>query len=122
CSAGTIGCRVVDPEGNLYILSNCHVLAQSNIGATTDLATIGDAISQPGCIDARGDVAADVLAELSDFQPLQPDLITKYRDTTNGAYIEPKYRANLRVNLMDAALARISDIGGDPDNPLEPAE
>src|SRR5690606_36601515 len=33
-----------------------------------------------------------------------------------------KYRANLRVNVMDSALARISDIGGDPDNPLEPAE
>lgn len=122
CAAGTLGCRVVDPEGNLYILSNCHVMAQSNTGATTDLAHIGDAISQPGCLDARGDVAADVLGELTDFQPLQPDLITKYRPTPTGPILEHHQRGNLLVNLIDAAIARISDIGGDPDNPLDPAD
>src|SRR5437016_13214084 len=41
-TAGSIGARVVDPSGNVYVLSNNHVLANSND------ATIGDAALQPG--------------------------------------------------------------------------
>jgi len=61
-SAGTGGARVVDPvNGNLYILSNNHVLAASND------ATIGDAILQPGPFDG-GVYPDDSIASLTDFQ------------------------------------------------------
>jgi len=60
-SAGTGGARVVDPSGNLYILSNNHVLAASND------AFIGDAILQPGPFDG-GVYPDDSIASLTDFQ------------------------------------------------------
>jgi len=45
CSAGTIGCRVTDGDGNAYALSNNHVFALENT------AQLGDEIIQPGLID-----------------------------------------------------------------------
>ena len=59
-TAGTIGARVRDALGRVYILSNNHVLANSNG------ATIGDAAYQPGPFD--GGTTADQIATLSDFQ------------------------------------------------------
>src|SRR6267154_1955069 len=59
-TAGTIGARVRDALGNVYILSNNHVLANSNG------ASIGDPEYQPGPFD--GGTAADQIATLSDFQ------------------------------------------------------
>src|SRR6267378_459177 len=59
-TAGTIGARVRDALGRVYILSNNHVLANSNN------ATIGDPEYQPGPFD--GGTAADQIATLSDFQ------------------------------------------------------
>ena len=59
-TAGTIGARVRDALGRVYILSNNHVLANSNG------ATIGDAEYQPGPFD--GGTAADQIATLTDFQ------------------------------------------------------
>ena len=59
-TAGTIGARVRDALGRVYILSNNHVLANSNG------ATIGDPEYQPGPFD--GGTAADQIATLSDFQ------------------------------------------------------
>jgi hypothetical protein len=50
-TAGTLGARVVDATGNVYILSNNHVLANGNG------ATIGDATLQPGTFE--GGPAAD---------------------------------------------------------------
>ena len=44
-TAGTLGARVVGPTGIVYILSNNHVLANSNG------ATVGDATLQPGAFD-----------------------------------------------------------------------
>lgn len=79
-TAGTIGCRVKDGSGNLYILSNNHVLANSND------ATIGDAIIQPGTYDG-GDKATDVIGTLYNFVPILFD----------GA-----------PNLMDAAIADVT--------------
>lgn len=61
-SAGTFGC-VVRKNGQTYILSNNHVLADSND------ALIGDAILQPGPTDG-GVNPADQIAELSEFIPL----------------------------------------------------
>jgi len=46
CCSGTLG-ALVQRNGTLYILSNNHVLARS------DSASIGDAITQPGLIDAN---------------------------------------------------------------------
>ena len=45
CSAGTIGCKVIDGDGNAYALSNNHVFALENT------AQLGDEIIQPGLID-----------------------------------------------------------------------
>lgn len=58
-TAGTIGARVVDADGNLYLLSNNHVLAASNAGL------IGDPILQPGTFD--GGTLADQFATLADY-------------------------------------------------------
>src|SRR5882762_10900708 len=59
-TAGTIGARVRDALGHVYILSNNHVLANSNN------AHVGDPEYQPGPFD--GGTAADQIATLSDFQ------------------------------------------------------
>ena len=76
-TAGTIGARVRDATGRFYILSNNHVLANSNG------ATIGDPEYQPGPFD--GGTAADQIATLSDFQQIM------FGSTTS--------------NTMDAAIA-----------------
>ncbi len=62
-TAGTLGC-VVRREGQLYILSNNHVLANSND------ASIGDPVLQPGPHDG-GRLPEDKLAVLSDFVPIK---------------------------------------------------
>jgi PKD repeat protein len=59
-TAGTIGCRVKDADGNVYALSNNHVYANSNI------ATIGDDVIQPGTFDG-GSLPDDYIGTLHDF-------------------------------------------------------
>lgn len=70
CAAGTIGC-VVEKAGKKYILSNNHVLAREN------LASIGEAIVQPGRYDNKpkcaNRVADDKIADLSEFVALKFD-------------------------------------------------
>ena len=61
-TAGTLGARVVDATGTVYILSNNHVIANSNN------ASIGDPVLQPGPFD--GGTSADSLAWLFDFQAI----------------------------------------------------
>jgi len=61
-TAGSIGGRVLDASLNVYLLSNNHVLANSNG------ASIGDAILQPGPYD--GGTAADQIATLHAFKPI----------------------------------------------------
>ena len=80
-TAGSIGARVVDGSGNVYILSNNHVLANSND------ATIGDAIYQPGPYD--GGTAADQIATLFAFKAI---------NFSGGA------------NTFDAAIARSTTV------------
>jgi hypothetical protein len=77
-TAGTIGARVKDAAGNVYILSNNHVLANGND------AQLGDPIYQPGPFD--GGTAADQIATLSAFEPID--------FSANG------------VNTVDAAIAQ----------------
>ncbi len=60
-TAGTIGCLVRRGD-EIFILSNNHVLANSN------KAQIGDAIIQPGRYD--GGTEADQIATLFDFVPI----------------------------------------------------
>jgi len=60
-TAGTFGC-LVRRDGEIFILSNNHVLANVNN------AQPGDAILQPGPAD--GGTAGDKIAELADFVPI----------------------------------------------------
>jgi hypothetical protein len=61
-TAGTLGARVTDGT-NVYVLSNNHVIANSNN------ASIGDPILQPGAFDG-GSQPGDVIGTLYDFQPI----------------------------------------------------
>lgn len=61
-TAGTLGARVINGSGNLFILSNNHVIANSND------ASIGDPTLQPGPFD--GGTSADQVGTLADFQPI----------------------------------------------------
>jgi hypothetical protein len=61
-TAGTLGC-LVRKNDSIYILSNNHVLANSNEG------TAEDAILQPGSYDG-GKEPADVIGTLSEFIPI----------------------------------------------------
>ena len=62
-TAGTLGCYVTDEDGHKVVLSNNHVLANSND------ALIGDAILQPGVADG-GVFDEDIFAYLQDFQEI----------------------------------------------------
>ena len=62
-TAGTLGC-LVKKDNKLYILSNNHVLANSND------AEIDDPILQPGPHDG-GQYSEDHIANLKDFIPIQ---------------------------------------------------
>jgi hypothetical protein len=85
-TAGTIGARVIDADGNVYALSNNHVYANQND------ANIGDSILQPGSFDGGID-PADKIGELFEFQQL-------------------KFYGN-RTNTLDAAIASttINEVG-----------
>jgi hypothetical protein len=62
-TAGTIGARVTK-EGNVFVLSNNHVLAAINQGL------LGDFVLQPGSFDG-GTSPGDAIASLTDFEPLK---------------------------------------------------
>ena len=63
-TAGTLGC-LVQKNSEVFILSNNHVLANSNN------AQIGDAILQPGAYD--GGTSADKIGTLAEFIPIAFD-------------------------------------------------
>ncbi len=63
-TAGTFGC-LVQRNGQIFILSNNHVLANSNAGQ------LGDAILQPGPYD--GGTSADQIGTLEQFIPVSFD-------------------------------------------------
>jgi hypothetical protein len=112
-TAGTLGC-LVKKNGVIHILSNNHVLANSND------ANVGDAILQPGPYDG-GKYPDDHIANLTDYVPIS------YVDNTpsgcslaNGAAgvlngIAAMLGSDARLqaistqaadNLVDAAIAR----------------
>ncbi len=110
-TAGTFGC-LVRRGGEVLILSNNHVLADTNKGK------IGDAILQPGVVD--NGVAEDRIATLIDFVPLDfgaapsecpfADVTTRLLNYVAGAFgSSHKLQAVKQtpgVNQVDAALAR----------------
>lgn len=111
-SAGTLGCLVRKLGGETFILSNNHVLADSNNAA------IGSNILQPGKFD--GGILADRIAMLADFVPI------KFEGESSGCKIgkaivgvlnfsaaSAKRQTRLEAvnseqpeNLVDAAIAR----------------
>ena len=65
CSSGTIACRVIDGQGNVYALSNNHVYALVN------RAALDSEVSQPGLYDTGCSYNADnVIGTLYDFEPI----------------------------------------------------
>jgi hypothetical protein len=83
CASGTLGCRIVFANGDLGILTNSHVGSRESLPTALPFA---DRWTQPGCGDAGGDFAADIIATLVDFQALS---------------------LTSTLNLMDAAVGRI---------------
>ncbi|HSG69280.1 MAG TPA: hypothetical protein VLA12_02640, partial [Planctomycetaceae bacterium] len=59
CATGTLGCRLEDQAGNLYLLSNSHVLADYGLRTAAGQAMVGDPVIQPGPIDLNCAIAAD---------------------------------------------------------------
>lgn len=114
-TAGTLGSIVRDRStGQRLILSNNHVIANSND------ADPGDLILQPGPIDG-GSTAEDSIAHLERFCPIEfatepgscdvADTYARVGNTVAG-WLGSKHRLNTlqsdpqAVNLVDAAVAR----------------
>lgn len=86
CCSGTLGAVVKDANGKLYVLSNNHVIGKSNA------ALIGDAISQPGNIDAFcSPLVTDTVANLSKFAKINFGPSTNNKvDAAIGAIVSGK--------------------------------
>jgi hypothetical protein len=113
-TAGTLGC-LVRKGGDVFILSNNHVLANSND------AQIGDPILQPGPHDG-GTVASDHIANLEAFVPIsfvlpEPPSECGFAQAVIAALnagcrligSQTRYRIvsiQQTANLVDAAIAR----------------
>lgn len=121
-TAGTLGC-LVKRNNEVFILSNNHVLADSNNGQ------IGDAILQPGPYDG-GLFPGDHIADLYQFVPLNFSDSPHSCSTANGIAgflngLAKLINSNARFrtfsaqaveNLVDAAIAKplnISDTTGE---------
>lgn len=99
CCGGTLGALVKDGSNNLYILSNNHVLAKTNLGKA------GDDIIQPGLIDQSPSCykdTADAVADLTKFVT-----ISFKKNTTNKV---DAAIAKIRSGAVDTSGA-ILDIG-----------
>ncbi len=117
-TAGTLGCVMYDARQNTpVVLSNNHVLANSNKG------NLGDPILQQGVVDG-GIVGRDTLAILARYIPLKflssqgyqplPDFILRFGLKLSDFLRMPRWREyfekmRTQVNQVDAALARPLD-------------
>jgi hypothetical protein len=107
CCGGTLG-SLVTRGGTQYILSNNHVLAR------TDTATIGDAIVQPGLIDAECDKnEATTVATLTQFVNLEAE--DKSASSSNiDAAIAQVVGGQIDPNGKILYLGATTDSGGVP--------
>ena len=110
-TAGTIGC-LVQRGDDIFILSNNHVLANSNNGQ------IGDAILQPGRYD--GGTMADQIATLFEFVPIDfgqgpvecpwakttEAVLNALAQATGSSHRVMAVRQTAGVNQVDAALGK----------------
>lgn len=121
-SAGTFGAVVRDNKtGELFVLSNNHVLANLTDG-TDGRAAVGDIILQPGLYDA-GDQEKTAIGHLERFVPLHRDIISPrckiaqlFESMLNKCikFFQPQYqvqvlRHNEQSNLVDCAIAKPID-------------
>jgi len=90
-TAGTLGC-LVQKNNERYILSNNHVMANSND------ASIGDPILQPGPTDG-GSFPGDQIAELSDFVEIYFD--------GDGGSTSPCSVANTTAGILNGLASMI---------------
>lgn len=90
-TAGTIGLRVVNGAGDVFFVSNNHVLANINN------ASVGDPALQPGPYDG-GTVANDQIGTLAAFQPI--DFSIGGQNTIDAAIA-----ATTRANVDNASPA-----------------
>jgi hypothetical protein len=92
CASGTLGCRVKDPSGKLYALSNSHVWGEQGF------ATIGQNIVQPSQGDnaCLADTPANTIGTLAGF--------TDYQNA-NAASIF--FKPGLPMNFIDAAIIEV---------------
>lgn len=111
-TAGTLGC-LVRKDGRLFILSNNHVLANSNA------AELGDPILQPGPLDGGG-FPDDWIANLEDFVPIAflgapagcslarrgTQLLNSFLGRMGSDLRLRMVRESAITNLVDAAIAR----------------
>ncbi len=96
-TAGTLG-GLVRRNGEAFVLSNNHVLADSNAGK------VGDPILQPGPAD--GGTRADAIAELEAFVEIRFDPGGGLRGALRRLAERLGIRAAAAPNLADAAIAR----------------
>lgn len=110
-TAGTLGCLVLK-GGELFILSNNHVLAATNLGKK------GDPIIQPGKHD--GGTMADQIATLEEFVPIDfgtspttcsaakavEQLLNVVAKGIGSSHRVVSYQESKVENQVDAALAR----------------
>lgn len=124
-TAGTLGCFCINKNGEVCLLSNSHVIANS--GA----AKIGDPIYQPGVYD--GGKAEDKIAELFSFTEIKMEGAPEVPDNCGKAkmlkkVIDVGLRAvgsRFRIsfvaqpfaisNLVDCALARVTEANINPE-------
>ena len=119
-TAGTLGCVVRDADGERYILSNNHVLANQND------AEIGDLILQPGPYD--GGTLMDTIAELHDYVPIMfedtgfdcpiasttallGNAVANLLNSSKKLQVVGQKETPYQYNLVDAAIAKPYDDG-----------
>ncbi len=110
-TAGTLGCLVTKGE-QIYILSNNHVLANSND------AQLGDPILQPGPHD--GGTSQDQIATLADFVPINfgtaesncsiasgtAAVLNGIASLVGSSHRLSAFQPDPAINLVDAAIAK----------------
>ena len=109
--AGTLGCFVrKGAGGKTYILSNNHVLADSRLTGFDIPIQDGDPIFQPGDLDRSDRYVLDLLRDGAHEQTQ----VAKLNDVIDIEPSDPRSEAQPAPNVVDAALAEITDSNAEP--------